>query len=189
MQRTSSQQGASIISQKDLNSLFQDAINGKREEPFKATKKSTKNVRKPSKGEIIQTWIDYQDTVILECERIVPDGVFIVISDQLKNSQEKKHEYFINFYDFQQRYTMLDGSTISDHDTLITETKVRAKGVVTAFKAYQYDTYNGTYQNPESWGKGTSSGASEDGYWLSSEQRPTEFYFMPSTHFQRDYDF
>ena len=94
-----------------------------REAPFKATKKATKNVRLAEKGETIQTWIDSGETVLLECEREVGEGTFIVISDALKNSDEKKHEYFINFEDFVLRYTMLDGSVISDPETFKTETK------------------------------------------------------------------
>ena len=178
----------SITSQYNLKCCFEEAQTGFREEPFTANKKATKKVRLAEKDETIQTWIDTGDDITLECERTVGDGVFIVISDSLKNSDKKKHEYFIKFEDFVSRYTMLNGDLISEPDMFKIETTVKAKGVVTAFKALEDDTFGGKYENPESWGEGVASGATEDGYWISSQERPNEFYFMPTCHFERDYE-
>ena len=64
---------------------------------------------------------------------------------------------------------------------------VRAKGTAIAFKSLITDTPTGQYQQPSSWGPGIASGADIDGYWMASTQKPDEYYFMPTTHFNNDY--
>ena len=34
---------------------------------------------------------------------------------------------------------------------------------------------------------GIAGGANQEGYWIASVEKPTEWYFMPLTHFERDY--
>ena len=181
---------STAISQSELNNAFELSNKGLRSAPFTARKTSTKAVKLASPGETIETWIDTGDTVTLEISRIVPsDGSYIIIIDDLKNSTVKKQQYFIPYPDFIKRYTSIDGSPItpSMSSTFETTTLVQAKGIITGFEWLKEDTLTGDYQKPASWGEGTASGANCPGYWMASAEKPTEWYFMPKTHFERDY--
>ena len=139
----------------------------------------------------IETWIDTGNTVVLELLRTVPtDGHYIIIIDALKNSQTKEHKYFIPYADFCKRYTLIDGTSITEDMTsqFETTTMVQAIGIITGFAAIEEDTYTGDYEKPASWGKGIAGGADQEGYWMASIEKPTEWYFMPYTHFERDYE-
>jgi len=178
------------ITQHQLNYIFELSNKGVRTPPFTARKISTKTVRLASPGEIIETWIDTGDTITQEISRTVPsDGKYIIIIDDLKNSTVKKQQYFIPYQDFIKRYTSVDGSPITSSMSSIFETTtlVQAKGIITGFEWLKEDTLTGDYQKPHSWGEGTASGANCPGYWMASVEKPTEWYFMPKTHFERDY--
>ena len=109
--------------------------------------------------------------------------------DDLKNSITKQQKYFLPYEDFIKRYSMIDGSLITYEMSSEFEvvTMVQAKGIVTGFRTLKEDTITGRYEQPASWGKGIASGANEEGYWLASVEKPEEWYFMPLTHFERDY--
>ena len=178
------------ISQSELNYAFQVSKHGDRPPPFTAKKISTKIVQLAYPGETIETWIDSGDTVTQELTRTVPNnGEYIVIIDDLMNSTTKKQKYFIPYEDFTKRYTLIDGSPITSNMSSKFEdvTMVQAKGIITGFAAIIEDTIDGTYQKPYSWGEGFAGGANQEGYWIASIEKPTEWYFMPLTHFVRDY--
>ena len=181
---------SSAISQLELNNAFKLSQKGIRTTPFTARKTSTKLVKLASPGETIETWIDTGDTITQEISRIVPsDGTYIIIIDDLKNSTVKKQQYFIPYQDFIKRYTHIDGSSITSNmsSTFENITLVQAKGIITGFEWLKEDTLTGDYQKPASWGEGTASGANCSGYWMASLEKPDEWYFMPKTHFERDY--
>lgn len=181
----------SHITQSELNKAFE--LSNKtnvRPSPFVAKKKSTKQVQMGNPGELIETWIDVGDTIQEEVSRVVPyEGKHIIIMDNLKNSTTKQQKYFIPYEDFIERYSMIDGSIITNDMSSEFEvvTMVQAKGIVTCFRTLREDTITGLYEQPPSWGKGIASGANEEGYWMASPQKPEEWYFMPITHFERDY--
>ena len=182
---------SSHVTQNELNEAFKLAESYIRPPPFKAKKKSTKIVKLAYPGETIETWIDTGNTVVLELLRTVPtDGHYIIIIDALKNSQTKEHKYFIPYADFCKRYTLIDGTSITEDMTsqFETTTMVQAIGIITGFAAIEEDTYTGDYEKPASWGKGIAGGADQEGYWMASIEKPTEWYFMPYTHFERDYE-
>ena len=156
----------SHITQAELNKAFE--LSNKtnvRPSPFVAKKKSTKQVQLGNPGELIETWIDVGDTIEEEVSRVVP------------------------YEDFIERYSMIDGSIITNDMSSEFEvvTMVQAKGIVTCFRTLREDTITGRYEQPASWGEGIASGANEEGYWMASPQKPEEWYFMPITHFERDY--
>lgn len=181
----------SHITQAELNKAFE--LSNKtnvRPSPFVAKKKSTKQVQLAKPGEIIETWIDVGDTIEQEVSRVVPnEGKYIIIIDDLKNSTTKQQKYFLPYEDFIKRYSMIDGSLITYEMSSEFEvvTMVQAKGIVTGFRTLKEDTITGRYEQPASWGKGIASGANEEGNWLASIEKPEEWYFMPLTHFERDY--
>lgn len=181
----------SFITQVELNQAYElSKKNNVRPGSFRAKKKSTKLVQLGNPGEIIETWIDVGDTIKEEVSRVVPDkGLYIIIIDDLKNSNIKQHKYFIPYEDFIERYCMIDGSEITNNMSSEFEivTMVQAKGIVTCFRTLREDTITSLYEQPASWGIGTASGANEEGYWMASTQKPKEWYFMPLTHFERDY--
>jgi len=181
---------STAISQHELNNAFELSNNGLRPAPFTARKTSTKVVKLAFPGETIETWIDTNDTITQEISRTVPsNGTYIIIIDDLKNSTVQKQQYFIPYEDFIKRYTHIDGSPITSDmsSTFETTTLVQAKGIITAFQWLKEDTLTGDYQKPASWGEGTVSGANCPGYWMASVEKPNEWYFMPKTHFERDY--
>jgi hypothetical protein len=181
---------SSHITQIQLNEAYHLSQKGIRNKPFTARKISTKIVQLAIAGETIETWIDYGNSIKQELSRVVPkEGHYIIIMDDLKNSEIKKQKYFIPFNDFKKRYTMIDGTNINDSmvHTFETITMVQAKGIITGFKALKEDTMTGEYQKPYSWGEGVADGADQDGYWMASIEKPEEWYFMPKTHFNQDY--
>lgn len=178
------------ITQKELNNAYELSKKGIRPEPFTARKVSTKIVKLAVPGETIETWIDTGHTITQELTRIVPtDDKYIIIIDDLKNSTVKKQQYFIPYQDFIKRYTLIDGTTITSDmsSEFETTTMVQAKGIITGFECLYEDSTCGDYEKPASWGKGFASGADCPGYWMAAIEKPTEWYFMPLTHFQRDY--
>ena len=178
------------ISQQELNQAFELSQKGVRPGAFTARKVSTKVVKLAYPGETIETWIDTGDTITQELIRTVPnDGEYIIIIDDLKNSTTKKQQYFIPYQDFIKRYTLIDGTHITSNmsSEFETTTMVQAKGIITGFTCLKEDTLSGDYQKPESWGEGIASGADCPGFWMASVEKPTEWYFMPLTHFERDY--
>ena len=181
---------SSHITQIQLNESYELSQKGIREEPFTARKISTKTVQLAIPGETIETWIDYGNTIKQELSRTVPkEGHYIIIMDDLKNSNIKKQKYFIPFNDFKKRYTMIDGNPITDSiiSTFQNITTVQAKGIITGFKALKEDTLTGKYEKPHSWGEGFADGADQEGYWMASIEKPEEWYFMPKSHFIQDY--
>lgn len=179
-----------VISQEELNKAFEFSNMGGRPKPFTARKISKKVIKLGTPGEIIETWIDTNDTVTLELTRTVPcDGKYIIIIDDLKNSTVKKQQYFIPYEDFIKRYTFIDGTpiTLDMSSTFENTTLVQAKGIITGFEWLKEDTETGDYEKPGSWGEGIASGANCPGYWMASIEKPKEWYFMPKTHFERDY--
>lgn len=181
---------STAISQPELNDAFELSNKGLRPTPFTARKTSIKVVKLASPGETIETWIDTGDTITQEISRTVPsDGKYIIIIDDLKNSTVKTQQYFIPYQDFIKRYTCIDDSPITSNmsSTFETITLVQAKGIITGFEWLKEDTLTGDYQKPASWGEGTASGAICPGYWMASVEKPTEWYFMPKKHFERDY--
>jgi len=181
---------STAITQLELNKAFELSNNGYRAAPIIARKISTKTVKLASPGETIETWIDTGNTITEEISRTVPsDGKYIIIIDDLKNSTVKKQQYFIPYQDFIKRYTCINGSPITSNmsSTFETTTLVQAKGIITGFEWLKEDTLTGDYQKPASWGEGIASGANCSGYWMASVEKPTEWYFMPKTHFERDY--
>jgi len=178
------------ISQQELNQAYELSKKGVRPEPFTAKKISTKTVKLAYPGETIETWIDTGDTITQELSRTVPYvGNYIIIIDDLKNSTTKKQQYFIPYQDFIKRYTLIDGTPITSDmsSEFETTTMVQAKGIITAFSCLKEDTLTGNYQKPASWGKGFACGADCPGFWMAAVEKPTEWYFMPLTHFDRDY--
>ena len=178
------------ISQQELNQAFDLSKKGVRPEPFTARKVSTKVVKLAYPGETIETWIDTGDTITQELTRTVPSvGNYIIIIDDLKNSTTKKQQYFIPYLDFIKRYTLIDGTPITSDmsSEFETTTMVQAKGIITGFSCLKEDTSTGNYQKPASWGKGFAYGADCPGFWMAAVEKPTEWYFMPLTHFDRDY--
>tara|TARA_Y100001954_G_C15813603_1_gene606397 strand:+ start:1410 stop:1985 length:576 start_codon:yes stop_codon:yes gene_type:complete len=178
------------ISQQELNQAYELSKKGVRPAPFTAKKTSTKTVKLAYPGEIIETWIDTGDTITQELSRMVPYvGNYIIIIDDLKNSTTKKQQYFIPYQDFIKRYTLIDGTPITSDmsSEFETTTMVQAKGIITGFSWLKEDTLTGNYQKPESWGKGFACGADCPGFWMAAVEKPTEWYFMPLTHFDRDY--
>lgn len=179
----------SSVSQQLLGDAFKAAYHGLRQAPFDIRKTSTKNVYLATPGELIDTFIDHGDTIMKEVSRVVPQGSYIVICDKLKNSTEHYQKYFLPFDDFSERYTLMNGNPITSISKQLFKDiiQVRAKGTGIAFKALEGDAPNGKYQQPPSWGPGIASGADEDGYWVASTQKPDEWYFIPTSHFNRDY--
>ena len=178
------------ISQQELNQAYELSKKGVRPEPFTAKKISTKTVKLAYPGETIETWIDTGDTITQELSRTVPYvGNYIIIIDDLKNSTTKKQQYFIPYLDFIKRYTLIDGTPITSDmsSEFETTTMVQAKGIITGFSWLKEDTLTGNYQKPDSWGKGFACGADCPGFWMAAVEKPTEWYFMPLTHFDRDY--
>ena len=178
------------ISQQELNQAYELSKKGVRPAPFTAKKTSTKTVKLAYPGEIIETWIDTGDTITQELSRMVPYvGNYIIIIDDLKNSTTKKQQYFIPYQDFIKRYTLIDGTPITSDmsSEFETTTMVQAKGIITGFSWLKEDTLTGNYQKPESWGKGFAYGADCPGFRMAAVEKPTEWYFMPLTHFDRDY--
>lgn len=181
----------SFISQVELNKAYKLSEKNVRPGCFTGKKKSTKIVKLAQPGEIIETWIDSGDTIEQEVSRVVPEeGLYIIIIDYLRNSTTKQQKYFISYDVFMERYCMIDGSPITSNmsNHFETLTMVQAQGLIRGFRALYEDTITGKYEQPASWGKGIASGASEEGYWISSIQNPEEWYFMPLTHFERDYE-
>tara|TARA_B100000575_G_scaffold246358_1_gene211342 strand:- start:276 stop:854 length:579 start_codon:yes stop_codon:yes gene_type:complete len=180
-----------IITQQQLNDAFKLSKKAIRPVPFTARKVSTKIVKLAYPGETIETWIDTGDTITQELTRTVPiDGKYIIIIDDLKNSTTKKQKYFIPYEDFIKRYMFIDETpiTLDMSCEFETTTMVKAKGIVTGFEWLKADTgKSGNYQKPFSWGEGFASGANCPGYWIAAVEKPTEWYFMPLTHFERDY--
>lgn len=179
-----------IVSQDLLADAYNVAKHNLRPSPFKIKKTSKKKVYLARPGEMVETWIDYEDTITLEVKRQVPTtGTYIVICDSLKNSDSKYQKYFMPFDDFAERYTMLNGASI--HTQLKQLFKdfviVQSKGTGIAFEALENDTPSGLYEQPASWGKGVASGANQPGYWVASTEKSTEWYFIPTTHFNKDY--
>ena len=177
-------------SQYNLNEAYNVACAGLRDKPVNTEKTATKNVYVARNGYTIDTYIDCGDTIKKEVSRRVPDeGIFIVISETLKNSTEYKQKYFIPYDDFIKRYEEMDGSEIEIclWDKMYQERQVKSKGKGKAFKANIDDTINGQYENPESWGDGIADGAKQEGYWMCSNEKPTEWYFVPLEYFNRDY--
>lgn len=182
---------SSPITQSELNEAYNLAKKGIRDEPFTARKTSTKIVKLAIPGETIETWIDYGDTIKQELSRIVPnEGNYIIIMDNLKNCNTKQQKYFIPYEDFLKRYTMIDGTLITNSmvSTFECTTMVQARGIITGFKSLYEDTLTGEYQKPYSWGEGIADGADQEGYWMASVEKPDEWYFMPMTHFEHDYN-
>ena len=183
------------ITQKTIESFYNDALNGIRDSPIPVRKTSTKLVYIPLPGEQIDTYIDGDNgSLIKEVSRTVPTdepfGSYIVISTPLKNSTTKYQQYFIPFSDFIQRYTFMNGDSITDsHKSVFSNDiiTVRAKGTAIAFKSLVTDSSTGEYEQPPSWGQGFASGANQEGYWMASTQQPDEYYFMPIQHFNNDY--
>lgn len=181
--------------QKTIKGFYNDAKNGLRDSPIQVRKTSTKLVYIPALGEQIDTYIDGDNgSIIKEVSRTVPTdkpfGTYIVISTPLKNSTTKYQQYFIPWNDFVQRYTFINGDSITDaHKSVFSNDihTVRAKGTAIAFKSLPSDTPDGQYQQPPSWGHGFASGANQEGYWMASTQQPDEYYFMPIQHFNNDY--
>ena len=186
---------SSAITQKTLKCFYNDALNGLRDSPIKVRKTSTKLVYIPLPGEQIDTFIDGDNgSIIKEVSRTVPKdepfGSYIVISTPLQNSTTQYQQYFIPFSDFVQRYTFMNGDSITDSNKSVFSNDiitVRAKGTAIAFKSLPSDTPDGQYEQPPSWGPGIASGANHDGYWMASTQQPDEYYFMPIQHFNNDY--
>lgn len=181
---------SAVISQEQLNQAYELSKKGVRPSPFTAQKTSTKTVKLAFPGETIETWIDTGDTITQELSRKVPYvGNYIIIIDDLKNSTTKKQQYFIPYEDFIKRYTLIDGTPITSDMSceFETTTMVKAKGIITGFTCLAEDTLTGDYQKPASWGKGIASGANCPGFWMAAVEKPTEWYFMPLTHFDRDY--
>lgn len=179
------------ITQNTLKQFHNEALLGLRQHPFSVRKTSTKMVYIPEPGESIDTYIDHLDSIKKETSRTVPkDQSYVVICDKLNNSTTHFQKYFIPWNDFIQRYTLMNGDSITHinkpifYNDIIT---VRAKGTAIAFKSLITDTPTGQYQQPSSWGPGIASGADIDGYWMASTQKPDEYYFMPTTHFNNDY--
>ena len=181
----------SHITQQELNKAFSLSQQFLRPGPFFARKISTKIVKLATPGDTIETWIDTGDTITQELTREVPSsGKYIIIIDDLKNSSTKKQQYFIPYEDFMKRYSLLDGSPITEtmSSEFETTTMVQAKGVIKGFAALLEDSPTGDYEKPGSWGEGIASGANQEGYWMSAIEKPKEWYFMPLTHFNRDYE-
>ena len=179
----------SHVTQQLIADAFKVAQHGLREAPINIRKTSTKYVYLATPGECIDTYIDHGDTIMKEVSRVVPIGSHIVICDNLKNSTEHFQKYFIPFDDFSERYTLMNGEPITSTCKQLFKdmTQVRAKGTAIAFKALPGDAPDGKYEQPPSWGPGIASGADDDGYWMASTQKPDEWYFMPTSHFIRDY--
>lgn len=178
------------ITQAQLVDNYNQSIKGLRISPITAKKTSTKHVKLGIPGECIDTWIDCGFTIKKETSRFIPDeGSYIIISDTLNNCPFKLHKYFIPFEDFSKRYVMMDGTRINNFivNTFERTTVVKAIGEVIAYTALLDDTPSGLYENPPSWGKGVATGADQEGYWMASTERLQEWYFMPLTHFNRDY--
>ena len=116
------------------------------------------------------------------------DDKYIIIIDDLKNSTVKNNNTSFHIK-ILLRDTLIDGTTITSDmsSEFETTTMVQAKGIITGFECLYEDSTCGDYEKPASWGKGFASGADCPGYWMAAIEKPTEWYFMPLTHFQRDY--
>mgnify|MGYP007072001538 CR=1 FL=1 len=186
---------SSPITQKTLHELYNNALNGLRDSPIQVRKTSTKLVYIPLPGEQIDTFIDGDNgSIIKEVSRTVPKTPpiysYIVICTELKNSNTEYQKYFIPWCDFVERYTFMNGESITDSNKAIFSNDirtVRSKGTSIAFKSLPSDTPDGQYEQPPSWGPGIASGANHNGYWMASTQQPDEYYFMPIQHFNNDY--
>ena len=185
---------SSPITQKTLHDFYNQALQGIRTHPISVRKTSTKLVYIPLPGDTIDTYIDGpSDSILKEVSRTIPkhepEGSYIVICSPLKNSITHCHKYFIPWNDFIQRYTLMNGDSITDINKSIFSDicTVRAKGTAIAFKSLSTDSPSGQYEQPPSWGPGIASGACQDGYWMASTQQPDEYYFMPTDHFNNDY--
>lgn len=175
----------SYITQNDLNNIANNTNT-----LLNVSKKATKNIRMAVPGESITTYIDTGSVITEEVTRIVPtDGIYIVISDKLLNSNTVTHDYFISIEDFLPRYITLDNMPINSNNITYDYQTVKANGNAMVFEHLEEYTPTGLYEKPPSWGGDNkpASGAIGEGYWMASVQRPTEWYFVSNLQFYNDY--